>query len=388
MRIFLKIIAGLCVAAAAGFGFVTLREKEAAKPEPEIVRPVRTVTLGGGGEESVRRYFGTLQGGKRVDLSFRVSGPLKNITVDKGASVKKGDLLAALDPRDFQTRLRQAQSAQSQAQAQYSDAQTNFTRYENLYRQRAISKAQYETSKTQVDVTRSAVSTAEAQTAAARDALKDTELRAPFDGMIADRMVENNQNVAAQQPIFSLQDISTLEIVFNMPDNDILLAPIPAVRDFKTLIEGDGTLFALAARFDAMPDRAFPLKVKEFSAQADPRTNTYPVTAIMPRQPDVNLLPGMAVTVEVDFQPGKARSDGKYFVPATAILNEGSDKNFLWRYSENGVSRVAVTVGGPRSDGSLEVSGPDLRDGDVIITAGVHFLREGQKVRPQEGRQQ
>ncbi len=388
MRKFLKIAAGLCAVAAVCFWLGMLREKKAAEPEPEIIRPVRTVTRGGGGGEGVRRYFGTLQGGKRVELSFRVSGPLKTIAVEKGASVKKGDLLATLDPRDFQTRLKQAQSAQAQAQAQYSDAQTNFTRYENLYNQRAISKAQYDASKTQVDVTRSAVSTAEAQTAAARDALRDTELRAPFDGIIADRRVENFQDVTAKQPIFSLQDISTLEIVFNIPDNDILLAPLPAGANLKTLIENDGSLFALTARFDAMPDRAFPLQLKEFAAQADARTNTYPVTAVMPHQPDVYLLPGMAVTVEVDFRPhDKEKSSGKYFVPSTAILNEGASGNFVWRYEGHGTDgaahRVPVTVGGPRNDGSLEVSGPDLHDGDVIITAGVHFLREGQKVRPQ-----
>ncbi|MBQ9528375.1 MAG: efflux RND transporter periplasmic adaptor subunit [Fretibacterium sp.] len=384
MRKSLKIATGLCAVAAVCFWLGMLREQKAAEPEPEIVRPVRTVTLGGGSGEGVRRYFGTLQGGRRVDLSFRVSGPLKEIAVEKGASVKRGDLLATLDPRDFQTRLKQAQSAQAQAQAQYSDAQTNFTRYENLYNQRAISKAQYDASKTQVDVTRSAVSTAAAQTAAARDALRDTELRAPFDGIIADRMVENFQDITAKQPVFSLQDISTLEIVFNIPDNDILLAPIPAGANLKMLVEGDGTLFTLTARFDAMPDRAFPLKVKEFAAQADPRTNTYPVTATMPRQRDVNFLPGMAVTVEVDFRPdGNAQTAGKYFVPATAILNEGTPENYLWRLAKGVVSRVPVTVGGPRNDGALEVSGPDLHDGDVIITAGVHFLREGQKVRPQ-----
>ncbi|MCR4817564.1 MAG: efflux RND transporter periplasmic adaptor subunit [Fretibacterium sp.] len=384
MSKFFKITAGLCAVAAVCFWLGLQRERKAAAPEPEVIRPVRTVTLGGGSGEGVRRYFGTLQGGRRVDLSFRVSGPLKEIAVEKGASVKKGDLLATLDPRDFQTRLKQAQSAQAQAQAQYSDAQTNFTRYENLYNQRAISKAQYDASKTQVDVTRSAVSTAAAQTAAARDALRDTELRAPFDGIIADRMVENFQDITAKQPIFSLQDISTLEIVFNIPDNDILLAPIPAVKDFKTLIENGGSLFLVTARFDAMPDRVFPLQLKEFSAQADPRTNTYPVTATMPRQRDVNFLPGMAVTVEVDFRSGdKVQAGGKYFVPATAILNEGTPENYLWRLANGTVSRVPVTIGGPRSDGALEVSGPDLRPGDVIITAGVHFLREGQKVRPQ-----
>ena len=384
MRKFLKIAAGLCAVAAVCFWLGMLREERAAEPEPEIIRPVRTVTLGGGGGEGLRRYFGTLQGGRRVELSFRVSGPLKTIAVEKGASVKKGDLLATLDPRDFQTRLKQAQSAHAQAQAQYSDAQTNFTRYENLYRQRAISKAQYDTSRTQVDVTRSAVNAAAAQEAAARDALRDTELRAPFDGIIADRRVENFQDVTAKQPIFSLQDISMLEIIFNIPDNDILLAPLPPGANLKTLVENGSSLFALTARFDAMPDRAFPLQLKEFAAQADPRTNTYPVTAVMPHQPDVYLLPGMAVTVEVDFRPNdKGKSNEKYFVPSTAILNEGANGNFVWRYENSSAHRVPVTVGAVRNNGFLEISGPELHDGDVIITAGVHFLREGQKVRPQ-----
>lgn len=382
MKKTMEIVVGLCLVAGVCLGLGLLRERGTEEPEPEVVRQVRTVTLSGGTGANLRRYFGTLQGGRRVDLSFRVSGPLKTIAVEKGASVKAGDLLAALDPRDFQTALRQAQSAQAQAQAQYHDAQTNFSRYENLYKQRAISKAQYDTSRTQLDVTRSAVNTAAASVQAARDALRDTELRAPFDGIIADRMVENFQDVTAKQPIFSLQDISTLEIVFNIPDNDVLLAPIPGGVNLKTLIEGSGSLFSLAARFDAMPGRVFPLTLKEFAAQADPRTNTYPVTAVMPRQSDINLLPGMAVTVEAGFSGG-GDAKGGYIVPATAILSQGAEEHFLWRLTEGQVHRVPVTVGEPHNDGSLSVSGPDLEDGDVIVTAGVHFLREGQRVRPQ-----
>ena len=396
MKKFLKVAAGLCFAAAVCVVLGRLRSVRESEPEPEAVRPVRTVALGGGEGRNARRYFGTVQGGKRVELSFRVAGPLKTIAVEKGASVKKGDLLATLDPRDFQTRLKQAQSAQAQAQAQYEDAKTNFKRYENLYKQRAISKAQYDASKTQVDVTRSAVNTAAAQTAAARDALKDTELRAPFNGVIADRMVENFQDVAAKQAIFSLQDISTLEIVFSVPEGDVLLAPLPEGVNLKTLTEEDGTLFSLTALFDAIPDREFPLALKEFAAQADARTNTYPVTAVMPRQEDVYFLPGMAATVEVDFS-GIAKGDrreGGYPIPAVAVLNQGAE-NFLWRYKpdaqsngEGTVHRVPVTVGAPRNDGSLEVSGPALRPGDVIVTAGVHYLREGQRVRLMETNQE
>lgn len=403
MKKFLKIIAGLAVIAGILFCLGKLREKRNIKePEPEVIRPVRVMTLENINNGLSKKYFGTVQGGKRVDLSFRVSGPLKNILVEKGANVKRGALLATLDTRDFNTRLRQAQSAQAQAQAQYDDAQTNFKRYENLYKQRAVSKSQYDTAKTQVDVTRSAVNTAAAQTAAARDALKDTELRAPFDGVIADRMVENFQDITAKQTIFSLQDISTLEIVFNIPDNDILLAPLPDGVSLKTLTQDGEKLFTLTAQFDAMPDKIFPLKLKEFAAQADMRTNTYPVTAVMPQQKDANFLPGMAVTVNVEFNKNnfnKNNNDNnnenneniKYYVPATAILNEGTDENFVWRFLNDTVNKIPVKVGAPRSDGYLEISGvehdstryagEELKDVGVIVTAGVHFLREGQKVR-------
>ena len=394
MKKLLNVIVLAAMVAGAYYGLEFFRKQKAEEVKPEIIRPVKTVTLGKG-EEGVWRYYGTLQGGKRVDLSFRVSGPLKQILVDKGASVKKNDLLATLDPRDFQTQLKQAQSNQAQAQAQYNDAQTNFKRYENLYKQKAVSKSQYDTQKTQVDVARSALNAAAAQTAAIRDSLKDTELRAPFDGVIADRMVENFQDVTAKQPIFSLQDIATLDIVFNVPDSDVIWSSQAAAAkaeangsDIEKVKTAD--LYVIQARFDALPDRAFPLTIKEFVMQADPNTNTFPVTASMPQQKDVALLPGMAATVEI--LPKDANvTTAAFIVPATALIHEtksrGMGANFVWLYKaafgeETGeVRRVAVTTGLPRNDGSVEISGAALTNGDRVVTAGAHLLREGQKVR-------
>lgn len=377
------IILGIGLTAMIYFAISAFQEKDLTKPEKEIIRPVQTITLKDWNTGNIRHYFGTIQGGRRVNLSFRVSGMLKKIAFDKGASVKRGAVLATLDTRDFQTSLLQAQSVQSQAQAQYNDAQINFKRYENLYKQRAISKAQYEASKTQVEVSQSAVNKASAQVKAASDALKDTELRAPFDGVIAERMVENFQHIMAQQPIFSLQDISTLEVIFNIPDNDTLLSSILTKMESKKANEQS---FVLTARFDAIPNRTFPLTLKEFSPQSDTRTNTYPVTATMSQQRDVRFLPGMAVTVEVDFSRGKSQfllTQGEYTVPSTAILNKGKE-NFLWRYEEGKVHCIPITVHSPISNGFFKISahsGYKLNNGDIIVTAGVYFLREGQKVR-------
>ncbi|MBQ7220423.1 MAG: efflux RND transporter periplasmic adaptor subunit [Synergistaceae bacterium] len=384
MKHFIKILLGVAIIGGICYGLNTLRQQKAPAPEQEVIRPVRTIRLQGGSESFRRRYFGTVQGGRRAELSFRVSGTLRRIYVDKGASVKRGTLLATLDPRDFNTSISQAQSALSQAQAQHKNALADFTRYENLYKQRVIAKAQYDQYKTQVEVTKSAVDSAKANLQSARDALRDTELRAPFDGVIADRMAENYQDITAKQTIFSLQDLSSLEIVFNIPDNDVLLVPMPEVRgllDLRTHAES----FSINAKFEAIPDRVFPLTIKEIATQAT-AANTYPVTAAMPRQNDIRILPGMAVTVEVNFAGddiAKADENSSYFVPTTAILNEGG-ANYVWRFAVGQVSRVPVTVGQIRNDGMVEIEGATLSGGDVIVTAGVYFLHEGQRVRLQE----
>ena len=382
MKRFIEILIGIIIIAGICYGLNTFRQNQIHEPEPEIIRPVRTITLQGGSESFRRKYFGTVQGGKRADLSFRVSGTLRKINVEKGASVKKGALLATLDPRDFNTRISQAQSALSQAEAQYKNAQADFKRYENLYRQKVIAKAQYDAYKTQVDVAHSAVNSANANLKSARDALRDTELRAPFDGVIADRKIENFQDVTAKQTIFSLQDLSALEIVFNIPDNDVLLAPLPKVRNLRDLKNETENLI-LNARFDAMPDRVFPLSVKEVATQAT-AANTYPVTALMPHQDSIRILPGMSVTVEVDFagedSSQQTKSQNKYSVPSTAILNQNG-KNYIWRYSTGSVSKLPVNVGTIHNDASVEIENSELHNGDVIVTAGVYFLREGQHVR-------
>ena len=378
MKNFIKILIGVLVIAGVYYGLNTFREKNFSQPEPEIIRPVRTITLTGGGETFKRKYFGTVQGGKRADLSFRVSGTLNKINVEKGARVEKGQLLATLDPRDFNTKISQAQSSLSQAQAQYKNAQADFKRYENLYKQKVIAKSQYDAYKTQVDVTRSSVNAASANVKSARDALRDTELHAPFDGVIADRTVENFQDIAAKQTIFSLQDLSTLEIVFNVPDNDILTAPMPQIHSVSDLRD-HSDLFTMTAHFEAVPDKTFPLKLKEVATQAT-AANTYPVTAIMPSQEYIRLLPGMAVNVEVDFAGGETENSGKFLVPTTAILNENG-KNFVWKFTGALVAKIPVKVGSILNDSSVEIESENLHGGDIIVTAGVYFLRPGQRVR-------
>lgn len=378
-----KMAAGIGLIFAACLCLEQFRPHLTSKQEEEVIRPVRTQLLSRSDNE-LKHYFGSVQGSQRVNLSFRVSGPLLELPAEKGAMAKKGDLLGRIDPRDFKTRLSQAQSLLAQAKAQYNDASANFKRYEELYKQKVIAASKYDSYKAQLEVTRSAVKQAEAQLTAAEDALADTELRAPFDGIIADRMVENYQDVVAKQEIINFQNIDTLEIVFNIPERDVVLAPVPTDADIKGLQEVSEAL-GMTARFDSFPGRSFPVKLKEFAAQADTSTRTYPVTVTMAQPENARVLPGMAVTVDVDFSFGD--TDDFYTVPQSAVLDENGE-SYLWRCtaidgnggSQAKVTRVAVTVGSLRDD-QVEVQGTDLSAGDVIATAGVHFLRDGQIVR-------
>lgn len=361
------ILVGLVFGAYKGLELMRGQEEEI--PQKEVIRPVKTVTLRSNGKGGLWQYYGTLQGGRRVDLSFRVPGPIRSIRVDKGASVKKGQLLATLDPRDYQTQLKQAQSNQAQAQAQYENAQANFKRYENLYKQKVIARSQYDTYKTQLNVAESSLNVAKAATTAVRDSLKDTELRAPFDGVIVDRMVESFQDVNAKQTIFILQDISMLEIVFNVPDTDVIWAT-------KATSSAPDSI---RAKFDAIPERTFPLTLKEFVLQADRSTNTFPVTAVMPQQRDVALLPGMTAVVEVEVLDSEG-GERVYTVPQTAVVTSG-DNAYVWQCEDNAVKRVSVKQNSPHNNGFIDITSEQLRDGNKIVVAGAHLLHEGQKVR-------
>lgn len=374
-----KVVVGLAVIAGVYLGLEKFKSQPQEKQEPEIVRPVKTVRLQNAGSEKAKRYFGTVQGAKRVKLSFRVSGPLVELPAEKGAAVKEGDLLARIDPRDFKTKLEQAESQQKQAQAQYREASSNFTRYTNLYNKKIIPATQYDSYKRAFDVAKSAVQAADSQVTAARDALKDTELRAPFAGIIADRMADNYQDVTAKQEILNLQDISTLEIVFNVPEKDLNMSEVRAKSLNELLASYHPSMDAV---FDAIPGYRFPVALKEFSAQADSRTNTYAVTVTMPQPRDVHVLPGMAVTVHVI--PPDAALAGAFSVPATSVLNEDG-KNYLWRYTDGVMNRVPVDVITMHDGGTLEVKSDLLHSQDIIAVYGVHYLREGQKVRLMEG---
>ena len=419
-------IAVIVLGALAGAAYWWLRP---SRPRPAteaglVTRPARTMTLGQVDSPPVRSFPGRVQAGRgrRVDVSFRVPGTVVELPVKADQSVVQGQLLARLDPRDFETRLTQAASAVVEArarltamqagdrpedirilesqlaaeQARLREAELDFTRTRNLLDRGAATKDTYDRATRAFEVAQASTAAAataltrartgarvedieaqralirrlEAQQREARDALDDTRLTAPFAGVVARTLAETFQEVQARQPIVSLRDASGLEIVADVPE-------------FVMVQLGNRSVKGLTAAFDFLPGRNFPLTQAEAETEADPQTRTFAVVFRLTDQPrDVRILPGMTATVLVGPAPaGPARPD-EWPVPASAVAVDADGKRYVWRVDRDRhtVQRVAIEPGEVRGD-QIVVRGA-LQRGDTIVIAGVNHLQEGDKIHP------
>ena len=277
--------------------------EEAALPDP--IKPVKLFTVQAGLEQLTMSLPGRVRAARRSELSFKVSGPLEKLPVDEGQVVKKGDLIAQILPRDFQTAINEAKARVLEAEQQYQ-------RYKELYSRRQVSKADFDRYRASRDVAR-------ARLEDAQNALKDTTLVAPFDGVIAKRYVENFEKVQEKQPIAFLQMIEQLEILIDVPE--LLMAQLRQKTDGAEMI----------AEFDAVAGKQYPLTVKEFSTDADPATQTYQVVLAMDQPQEANILPGMTAKVTVSGAQGDTTGSTIY-IPAIAVLNDADGQNYVWLF--------------------------------------------------------
>lgn len=323
-----------------------------------ITRPVKTMVLGAS-EEAGITYPGTIQGTQRSNLSFRVAGPLIELPIREGEWVEKGQLLARIDPRDYQIAL-------AQAEADYVEAVADYKRYRELYERDAVALAD-------LDVRRAKRDIAKARMDDAAAALSDTYLKAPYSGYVGARYVVNYEYVQAQRDILSLQDISKVEIVVDIPENLIAKAKMD---------ERKGELYAT---FQTAPDKQFPLDMKEISAQADPRTLTYRVTFIMPQPEEINVLPGMTAQVHATGSAAVNEEYPKFIVPAYAVFATADGSQGVWviDQKDSTVHQREVKVGRVTGEEGIEIL-DGLKPGEMIALTGVITLREGMKVRPME----
>ena len=337
---------------AASFFISGCEQQEA--PPPPASRPVKTIVISGGEISDTRHFPATVDAIAKADISFRVSGKINKILVKEGDKVKKGQILAELDKTDFKIRLKDRQ-------ASFDTAKANYDRAKILVEKGAISRVDH-------DNIRAKFFTAKAQLDEARQNLEYTELKANFDGYIAKRYVENFEEIILSKTVFSLEDVSSLKLIVDIPEN-LMIA-------IKKGSRGKRKIFA---RFDAIKSQQFPLSVSEVSTKADPDTKTFKVTLIMKAPADYNILPGMTATVFAMMQTGENSLDNTVSLPVSAVVADANKQAEVWLVDEKTmtVKPKAVTVKQLSGD-NIQVEG--LQGGERVVVAGASFLRNNMKV--------
>ena len=345
-RSYLTLILAAALAALTGCG------TDAAKEAPPPL--VRTVTVGDAAA-SEGGYTGTVRGRYETRLAFQVGGQILSRNVNVGAHVRAGDVLMVIDARDVQQQANATSAAAQAARSRYELARTERARYEQLYAAQAISEAMLDQYRTNERAAEAAYRQAVAQDTASHNALGYTNLVAGADGVISNITAEEGQIIAAGQTVMTLTQEGEREIEIAVPESRLAEVSV-----------GMPAAVALWAN-----SAAYTGTLRELSPVPDAATRTYTARIALTDAP-ADLPLGMTARVRL----GASVQDG-VSIPLSALYQTG-DTAQVYVVEDDTVHLVPVTVTAFRTNDAL-VTG--LPHGARIVTAGVHQLHEGEKVR-------
>lgn len=287
---------------------------------------------------------------KTVDMRFEVSGRLIKENLRAGYEVSKGEVLAKLDPEPFQRKVKEQQTRLNQAERELK-------RVLLLIEKQLVPQSALDDAQTAFELAEIAINNAEQD-------LEYTEIVAPFDGQIAQRIVDNNSYVKAGEVIASIQDRS--QVYFNIHVPERLFTLYSSRKGAK-----------VEATILARPTDWVDVEYVEHSAQPDPVTQTYKVVFSKAADDSKPITPGARAKVKVHLAQDDAVK--QLIVPYTALLAE-KDKFFVWRYNTESaqVHKTAVSVVNLRGEYAA-VEG-DLSEGDKVVSAGITKMRDGIRV--------
>lgn len=359
-----KMVGGVVFAGAVGAIWLwPPRESHQVSPEP--LRPVRSVVVQDGTRMPDLEFPGVVKAGEDRTLAFEVPGKILSIPVTKNQRVQKGDIIARLDPKDFEDHV-------AKAKAVLDRDLESLARYRNVAAN-AVSKEEISRAEAQVK-------TSQATYDSAKRDLERTVLTAPFDGVIADTFPSELDVVAVGAKVAFILDTREIGVEVSLPETIVIRS--------KMMDTVDGSTNEISrVVFDSYPGRSFPSRLDEFTAIADSRTQIYKTTFKILNVPELVLLPGMSATVIVDgrdYVYRDAEQRPAVAVPGSAVGVDEKGGYFVWKIeptADEGVYEVHKA--------SLEIAsrvGTDVvvrtgvKPGERIATAGVSVLSEGRRV--------
>lgn len=308
-------------------------------------------------------YSGTVKGRYESNLSFQAGGRITARNVQLGTHVNAGSVLMTVDPKDVNQSVSQAQAALDSAASQLALAKADLSRYQQLYVQDAISAASLDQYQTAYNQAAARYDQAQAALTAQQNQLGYTQLTADAAGVISALNGEVGQVVSAGQTVVTLVHDGDLEVQVNVPENKIAAFPVG-----KTV----------TVSFWALQNQDVSGQVREVAPMADSASRTYKVCVYLPNPPDGMQL-GMTATVHNPEEEAEAADT--VILPLSAIYQTGNTPQVWLVGSDQTLSLKAVQV---EEFGNNTVKVTGLKKGDQVVTAGVHLLSSGEKVRTEE----
>lgn len=303
-------------------------------------------------------YAGEVRGRYESQLAFQVTGKIIKRNVELGSVVNTGDVLMQIDAKDIQQTVHSSSAQVSSAQSQLKLAESNLNRYQQLLASGAVSRAQYDQYVNAYDAAAAAAQQAAAQYTQGAHQLDYTLLTADRAGVVSAITAEAGQVVSAGQTVATVVQDGEREIEINVPENRL--------EELKTFGQ-------LKVTFWALPKVTVDGKVREIAPMADPTTRTYKVrVSLLNPPPDVKL----GMTAAVSLTDTAARP--AFTIPLAALYQTG-DTPAVWVVNDNILTLRPIKTG---SFGNATIQVLEgLQPGDQIVTAGVHKLKEGLRVK-------
>lgn len=331
---------------------------DAPPPAPDI-RPVLAERVGAHDAGAGVRYAGEVRARHETDLAFRVAGRVARRMVESGTRVRAGQTLATLDPSDYALAARAARSQLAAAQAEAKLAHEDLKRFAELRVRNFIAQAELDRRRAASDAADARVHALRAEAARQDNQTGYTRLTAPHAGVVTEVRFEAGQVVAAGQPVARLARTGAREVSIDVPENAL-----------ETLRGAT----ALKVRLWSAPEQAYAGRLRELAPVADPATRTYAARIAMDA-PDEAAKLGMTATVELVLGAAPVLS-----VPQGALFQgNGRPKVWVVDVKAGTVAARAVELGALEGGRAAVLSG--LAAGEWVVTAGVHKLAPGQRVR-------
>ncbi len=297
-----------------------------------------------------RDFAGMATADDAVNLAFKISGQVASVDVSKGDYVNKGEMLAQLDPRDVELQV-------AADKAQYERAESQFERMRRLLSHEAVSQQEFETAQTAYVQARSTYENS-------KDLLAETKLRAPFAGVIERTYVDTYQRITSGQTILRLVNPVSTTVEFTMPERSMALLSDSLTRFFVTFDNYPNTLFS--ARLDTYAKTAsdasgFPVSLKLNREQSAP----------------YKISPGM--TCQITIRSADSTSS-EVAIPLTAVYAPAQGGTYAWVVEDGRVRQQRIVLGDIFGRDMVSVQ-QGLTQGEVVVTAGVYRLQDGERVK-------